>query len=319
MKNQSSKVRRRKKVWIYVLLAVITAFCIITAVQYNYDMKAAYRRLESYDVKTIETDFGTMSYVDEGAGEAILMSHGIFGGYDQGYVSLSQVAGNAYRKISISRFGYPGSELPENPTPENQANVFNELLDELGIEQAYIISTSAGGAAAFRFVSDYPDRVKGLILLSSGVPDKQRSAEEIKELGMLGPPQIIVNDFPMWFSVKYFGFIFNSMMGSKVNDNTLYETMLPASPRRQGVIADTNITNIDMTLNFNKYPLEEINIPVLVIHAKDDPMAKYESIEKLLDRIDAETAIFDTGGHLISGHDMKVNNVIINFIEKTKE
>lgn len=158
MKNKSSNVWRRKKVWLYILFAVIMAFCVITAAQYHYDMKAAYGRLNSYDVKTIETEFGTMSYIDEGTGEAILISHGIFGGYDQGYASLSQVAGDDYRKISISRFGYPGSELPKNPTPENQAKVFSELLDELGVEQAYILTTSAGSAAGFRFALDYPNR-----------------------------------------------------------------------------------------------------------------------------------------------------------------
>jgi len=138
-----------------------------------------------------------MSYVDEGAGEAIPISHGIFGGYDQSFTSLSQVSGDGYRKISISRFGYPGSELPENPKPENQAKVFNELLDELGTKQVYILTTSAGGAAGLRFALNYSARVKGLILLSSCAPDKQRSADEIKEVGMLEPSQIIVKNFPM--------------------------------------------------------------------------------------------------------------------------
>lgn len=304
--------------WIYFFLILIIAFSITTTIQYRSSMKTAYERLKTYDIKTIETEFGTMTYVDEGTGEAILISHGIFGGYDQGFVSLNQVTGVNYRKISISRFGYPGSELPKNPTPENQAKVFNKLLNDLGIERAYILATSAGGAAGLRFALNYPEKVKGLILLSSGVPDKQRNAEEIKELGMMGPPKFLVNDFPMWFSMKYFGFIFNSMMGSKVDNSTLFETMLPVSPRRQGIIMDTNITNIDMTLHYDEYPIEKLKSPILVIHAKDDPMAKYENIEKLLPRIEAETAIFETGGHTIDGNNGEVNRVIEKFIEKTK-
>jgi pimeloyl-ACP methyl ester carboxylesterase len=301
---------------ICIFLIIIMAFSII--IQYHSDIKTAYKRLEDYDIKTIETEFGMMTYVDEGTGEAVLISHGIFGGYDQGFVSLNQVTGINYRKISISRFGYPGSELPRNPTPENQAKVFNKLLDELGIEQAYILATSAGGGAGLRFALNYPERVKGLILLSSGVPDKQRSTKEIKKLGMMGPPEFLVNDFPMWFSMKYFGFIFNSMMGSKVNSSTLFETMLPVSPRRQGIIMDTGITNIDMTLHYDEYPIEKLKSPVLVIHAKDDPMAEYENIEKLLARIEAETAIFETGGHTIDGNDGEVNKAIEKFIDKTK-
>ena len=270
--------------------------------------------LRLYSKKSLQTEFGTMAYVDEGKGEAILISHGIFGGYDQGLVSLNQVAGENYRKISVSRFGYPGSDLPENPTPENQAKVFKELLDELDIKQTYIITTSAGGTAGLRFALDYPDRVKGLILLSSGVPDQKRTPEEIKKLGMMGPPDLLVNDFPMWFSMKYFGSVFNSIMGSNVSSGTLFQTMLPVSPRRQGVIADTKITNIDMNLHYEDYPLEKLNMPILIVHAKDDPMAKYEMIEKTLSRVKAETVIFETGGHTIDGHGDEVKEAIINFM-----
>lgn len=305
-----------KKMWISIIAIVILALCIAVAIQYHNDMNASYERLKHYPVKTLETEFGTMSYVDEGSGEALLISHGIFGGYDQGFVSLNQLAVESCKKISVSRFGYPGSALPDSPTPGNQAKVFKELLDELGIEKAYILSTSAGGAAGFRFVLDYPERVKGLILLSSGLPDKQRTEEEIKELGMMGPPDLLVNDFPMWFCMKYFGFVFNAMMGSDVNGSTLYETMLPVSSRRQGVIADTNITNIDMNLHYDEYPLEKLKVPILVIHAKDDPMATYESVEKVLPRINAETAIFETGGHTIDGHGEAVKNAIAHFMEE---
>lgn len=313
--NKPSTLWGRKKMWIFILLTFITLFCFITVIQYHSDMKAACERLKSYNVKIIETEFGAMSYVDEGEGEAVLISHGIFGGYDQGLVSLREVTGESSRKIAVSRFGYPGSDLPESPTPENQAKVFCELLDELGIQQAYILTTSAGGAAGLRFALDYPDRVKGLILLSSGVPDQKRTAEEVKKLGMMGPPAFLVNDFPMWFSMKYFGVVFNSMMGSNVTDGNLFDTMLPASPRRPGVLTDTNVTNIDMTLHYDEYPLEELKMPILVIHAKDDPMAKYESIEKFLTRVEAKTVIFETGGHTISGHGDDINKAISNFFK----
>jgi predicted alpha/beta-fold hydrolase len=69
-----------------------------------------------------------------------------------------------------------------------------------------------------------------------------------------------------------------------------------------------------MAVNFNDYPVEKINIPILVIHAKDDPMVKYESIEYFLKRVNADTLIFPNGGHLIIGHN--ITDGIINFIEK---
>jgi pimeloyl-ACP methyl ester carboxylesterase len=316
----ANQLERLTSIKVFLGILIITIFiCIVwIIIQYRLDMKAAYGRLDSYDTRTINTEYGTMSYVEDGEGEAILLSHGIFGGYDQGYVSLKQLVKDDYRKIAISRFGYPGSDLPLEPTPKNQAKVYKELLEQLSIDKAYILATSAGGASALRFALDYPEKVKGLILLSSGVPDKKRTEKEIKELGMMGPPKVIVNDFPMWFSMKYFGFIFDSMMGSDVSKTDLFDTMLPVSPRRDGILIDTEITNIDMTLHYEEYPVENIKAPILVLHAKDDPMAKYENIEKMLTRINAKTTILETGGHTIEGNGGQVEKAILNFIEDTK-
>ena len=317
---RSGVLRRRKKriMWwiIGMVLVAVIVFGAVTAVQFRRDTRLSYERLASYDVETLDTEFGAMSYVQEGSGEAVLISHGIFGGYDQGMDSLRQLFGDEFRKISPSRFGYPGSSLPDEPTPANQARAFSELLDALEIRQAYILTTSAGGAAGLRLALEYPDRVKGLILLSSAVPDRPRDVENIKELGMTGPPAALVNNFAMWFSMRYFGFAFNAMMGSQAEGNTLYQTMLPASPRKHGIRADADITNIDMTLHFDRYPVERITAPILVVHAKDDPMAKYPDVERFLTRVNATTAIFETGGHLISGHGDAVGMAIRAFIRE---
>ena len=301
--------------WILgIVLAVIIAFGVVTAMQFRRDMQRAHERLGAYDLHTLDTEFGTMTYADEGSGETVLISHGIFGGYDQGMDSLTQLFGDEFRKVSVSRFGYPGSQLPDDPSPANQARVFEELLDSLDIGQAYVVTTSAGGAAGIRFAIDHPERVKGLILLSSAVPDKPRTPDTIKELGMTGPPAPLVNDFPMWLSMRYFGFAFDAMMGSAANDNSLYETMLPVAPRKQGIATDTDVTNIDMSLHYDQYPVERITAPMLVVHAKDDPMAKFSDTERFLHRVHASTAIFETGGHLISGHGDAVGEAIRAFI-----
>lgn len=303
--------------WSYIALGVAGALAGANFGLFRHDMNAARNRLAAYDVQTVETTFGTLSYVDEGVGEPVLISHGIFGGYDQGFVTLDSLLGEGYRKIAPSRFGYPGSDLPAQPTPANQAVAFRELLDDLKIAKAYVLSTSAGGAAGIQFALKFPERTKGLILISSDAPDKKRAATEIAEMGMTGPPAAILGDFPMWFARKYFGFIFKDMFGSESGGNPVLKTMFPVGERRKGIITDTEITNKDMRLNYDAYRLEDIIVPVLVVHAKDDPMAKYANIQKLVRRIDqAETAIFDTGGHLIVGQATDVD--VKKFITRTK-
>jgi pimeloyl-ACP methyl ester carboxylesterase len=302
------------KIWIYVLSAVVLLSAVL-AVQFSVEKRKAYDRLAAYPVRSINTEFGKLSYVDEGSGEVVLISHGLFGGYDQGYVTLHGLLGNSCREIAPSRFGYPGSDLPVDPSPENQARAFLELLDRLSIKKVYIMTASAGGAAGIQFVLRYPDRVKGLILLSSGVPSEKKARKDLPSL--MGPPEAAVHDFPIWLSIRYFSFIFESMFASQV-DSSIFNTMLPVAPRRKGIIADETVTNFDMLVNYDDYPVENIKVPVLMIQSKDDPMVKYSDAEKFIARVHPETAIFETGGHLITGHGNAISKRIKSFIEKTK-
>jgi pimeloyl-ACP methyl ester carboxylesterase len=299
------------KYTIGVLIIMSGVLLSFSCASYTKIIKESYQKLETYNVKTIDTEYGIMSYVDEGSGEPIIISHGIFGGYDQGYKNLYSIFGENYRKIAVSRFGYPGSNLPEDPTPKNQAIIFLELINKLHIEKVFIIATSAGGAAGIRFALDYPDRVKGLILLSSGVPSIQMTK---KEIGMSGPPKFILNDKLMLFFTRNFKGVFYSMFGSKNVGDEVFDDLLPVKPRKQGIIADSEITNIDMAVNFYDYPIENINIPILVVHAQDDPMARYDDMEYFLRRVNAELLLFPDGGHLIIGHNISIG--IIDFIER---
>lgn len=302
---------------IYGFISIIVIFILWILFSFFNDINLAKQRLSSYPLKTFHSSFGKTTFVDKGQGEVVLISHGIFGGYDQGLISLEKLNLNSYRLLSPSRFGYPNTDLPKNPTPSNQAQSFKELIDELEITKIFLLVTSAGGASGLQFAIQYPDRIKGLILLSSGAPDRPRTMKEIKEMGLTGPPCIVVNNFFMWIGFKFFGRWLNSMFGSKnISNEQLLNSIFPIKERKKGVIADTEITNIDMTLNYKEYPLEKIQCPILVIHAKDDPMTSFNNIENLLTRVTADTFITDSGGHLIEGFDC--SGKVEEFILKNK-
>ena len=53
-------------------------------------------------------------------------------------------------------------------------------------------------------------------------------------------------------------------------------TILPVNPRSEGAIFDMFVSNPDITASYpGGYPLEEINVPVLIINAVDDPQTLY--------------------------------------------
>lgn len=76
-----------------IVAAALVVLGMLLFLQFSAENRRAYERLKQYPVQTLSTSFGKMSYVDEGSGPAVLISHGIFGGYDQAAVSLRSLWG----------------------------------------------------------------------------------------------------------------------------------------------------------------------------------------------------------------------------------
>src|SRR5512142_245122 len=100
--------------------------------RYRRDLDAARARLAAVDRTVIQTWSGAVEYAERGAGEPLLAIHAIFGGCDQGLVSVDDLFPGR-RVIAPSRFGYLGLALPPGATPAGQADAFTALLDALGI------------------------------------------------------------------------------------------------------------------------------------------------------------------------------------------
>ena len=247
------------------------------------------------------------------AGETLLSVHGLYGGYDQALENVGSLS-SRYRILAPSRFGYPGSSVKGEGTPREQAEAYVELLDILGIERVFILGASAGGTPAIRFVLDFPERVKGLILYCSTAPWNEKPA---KIPGLMGPPPIMNHDLPMWLAFP----LYRRLYGMEAD---VVHRMLPLSKRKEGADLDARIVNRDMAVNFETYPIEEMHLPVLLLHAKDDRMAPFKGpagqVEGSLHRYpNLETKIFETGGHLMTGHSREIDAAVVEFIERHKQ
>ncbi|MGI6635213.1 MAG: alpha/beta fold hydrolase [Christensenellales bacterium] len=285
-------------------LALVGIWALIQGITLQGALKEAEAKLASYGAQTLNVPKGQISYVDRGEGPVILVSHGISGGFDQAY---DAVAGkeSKYRLLAPSRFGYPGSPLPEDASVKVQATAFAQLLDALGIQQAYVLGTSAGGTPAIRFALDYPERCKGLILYSSVMPE----TSPLQTVGTWqGPPSFTLNDFVMWA----FRGLFTPLMG--MEPDTIHG-MLPLHLRADGMRLDAQVTNPDMAKNYWDYPIEEIACPVLIIGAKDDKLVDASDMERAAPRFQThQLLLFETGGHLMQGHGQEIEAALDQFI-----
>lgn len=298
----------RKKI---IFLTIVICLVGIILIKYCYAIAKAKKRFATYEEKTttIETSYGKITYIDEGQGEVILSCHGICGGYDQAYDTLADKV-DTYRVLAPSRFGYPGSDAPDEPTASNQVEAFVELLDQLGIEKTYVLATSAGGATAIKFALTHPGRTKGLILYCSGYPALEKPD---KEVTYMGPPSAICHDFPMWF----FSPLFGPFMGM---DQKTIEMIMPLGERREGIVIDAKVSNTEMFNQPEKYDLSKLQVPVLCIHAKDDKLANYKGAIPWAERIpDCTFVSLETGGHLMAGNEGVIEKALDKFVNETKE
>jgi pimeloyl-ACP methyl ester carboxylesterase len=303
-----------------VLAVVIAAVVVLVYARYRQDMRSALARLESGGSQVVETDCGPIEYATFGEGNPVLVVHGIFGGFDQGLVIARGNVGVEFHSVAPSRFGYLRTPLLDDASPAAQADAFACLLDELGIQQAAVMGTSAGGTSAIQFALRHPDRCSALVLLCSAAPGET-------EAGLLPEPLAKVmfkSDFLFWLMTTYFRSSLKSIMGVpdgfeltpefEADVAEVMKTILPVSPRSNGAVFDMFVSNPDINTG---YPLEEIRVPVLIVNAVDDPLTLYANAKAAAERIpDARLVTIEDGGHMLLGHEERVRSEIVTFLQE---
>ncbi len=282
--------------------------------RYRLDRDAAYERLAAVDRTTVVTRFGTVEYAEHGSGEPLLAIHGFFGGCDEALLSLRGLAAGR-RAIAPSRFGYLGSSMPAGATVAGQADAFAALLDELGIDRLDVAAISSGATSAFQFALRHPDRVKHLVVVCGNMPASATA---------VAPPpaaRLLYRDVPMW-ALKVFarpvllqqigvpkGFPLTAADARIISG--LIDSFFPVALKTEGVIFDAFAADPDV----NNYPLETLTVPVLIIHAKDDPLVSYQAAQRAAHRIPgARLVSMERGGHLFLGDREKLGREVAAFL-----
>jgi pimeloyl-ACP methyl ester carboxylesterase len=90
------------------------------------------------------------------------------------------------------------------------------------------------------------------------------------------------------------------------------ESLFPVREKRRGVAFDALVSE---PLS-DAYPLEDITVPTLLVHAADDRLAPYERVPPAAGRIPgARLVTIDAGGHLFLRHQEQVRAAAQRFID----
>lgn len=273
-----------------------------------------------------ESRFGTMEYAVAGTGPPVLMVHGTGGGFDQGLAFAEPLAAAGWQVIAPSRFGYLRSGFPHDPSSENQADAFVDLLDRLGIDRVPIIGGSAGALSAMQFAIRHPDRCTALVALvpAAFAPDRppprppNALAEAIIAYGLR-------SDFLFWLGMTTAE---DAMIGTllatdpalvhgadpaeQARVRAILHDILPVSDRARGLLNDGKLAGSPQPM-----ALETIRAPTLALSLEDDRFETLAAARHIAAMVPgARLASFPTGGHVWVGRNNEVWAAVDGFLSE---
>ena len=266
------------------------------------------------DSVVVQTARGPIEYTSVGAGYPALFLHGTPGGYDQIYaatnLAIERGQPQLLRVIAPSRPGYLRTPLSVGATPEQQADAFKALLDELHVDKAVVVGLSGGGPSALRFVLQYPERCAGLVLESAIT---QKLEEKLSQDGLF--ERFFQTEFGRWL---FGGLFLDSLQRINPADTkvrALGEIVLkstyPYSARDAGRLNDG-----EQFSRLPHWPLEQITCPTLIVHGTADTTVPFAHAQLAHEQIaGSRLEAFEGGDHFISvTYGTKIDALVAEFV-----
>jgi pimeloyl-ACP methyl ester carboxylesterase len=303
----------------------IAALLGLTFLRYGHDIREARERVGA-NGRVAQTPCGPIEYAIAGDGPPILFIHGAGGGYDQGLAFGELLAREGFRIVAMSRFGYLGTPLPADASAAAQADAHACLLDALGIARAAVIGGSAGAPSAMQFALRHPARTRSLALLvpAAYVPRAGGAPPLLAPRGTrLLFDTALRSDFLFWAASRLMprtmirailatppGVVEAANTEEQARVAAVLAGILPVSARRLGLLNDATVTS-----TLERYELERIMAPTLVISVADDLFGTFDAARYTAEQIpNARFVGYPTGGHLWVGHAHDVAEELAGFV-----
>jgi pimeloyl-ACP methyl ester carboxylesterase len=113
-------------------------------------------------------------YVREGAGPTVVMLHGSGSSLDAFDALARRVRGRCeVVRMDLPGFGLTGPQPDRDYRIETYTRFLDRLLGQLEISSAVLVGNSLGGNIVWQYTLDFPERVRGLVLVNAtGYPEK---------------------------------------------------------------------------------------------------------------------------------------------------
>lgn len=249
-------------------------------------------------------------YEIEGNGEPLFLLHGMSNN-SQSWREQIQMLKNHYTVIAWDAPGYGKSSNPniEFRNFKQFARVLNGMLEQLNLENIYLLGHSMGAAIAIDFCTLYPLKIKKLILadptrgaaaLDSNV-NEQKLKDRLFSIGNLDPEEIADKRIKALLSPY----------ASKEVYQRVKEIMVQVRPAGYRSVAYSlyDLNQMDI--------LPSIDVPVLVMCGELDSVTPVKEAAAIHDQLkNSQLVIIPKGGHLCYQENPEVfNSTIIEFLQ----
>ncbi len=266
---------------------------------------------------------GACIYVEaqnlESGQPTIVFIHGFGGSTFSWRHNAPFFASQGYGVVSLDMkgFGLSYKDLASNYSHPAQASLLAEVLDTLGVGQAYLVGHSMGTSVMLHFAHLYPEKVLGLISVDGAV--------NLDESGIF--PSALLNFAPLQrigevFLTRYVteervGQILKSayyqqdIVTAGVVDG--YYSRLVNGQWAQSLLAMTR----DMSRNTIAFALEDFQFPTLILWGEDDTWVKRTDIDRWRDKIPSAEfhAVAEAGHTLMEEKPELFNNMVLTFLK----
>jgi pimeloyl-ACP methyl ester carboxylesterase len=311
---------KNKQTILIIVLCVVLVLFGFSYLSFSNDMRLAGERLSRGEI--LKTPDGDIEYAVQGEGMPVLLLHGAGGGFDFGLWSGRVFFGDNHKIISVSRYGYLRSPVPDNASIRNQAALYAALLNHLNITEVVVAGASAGGPSAIRFANDYPERCSGLILISAVSMPEPEGSEEPVYIKIIHVIQ--QSDYAYWLFSRFgqstildlMGIpeevYYNFTMEQKQFAQEMLDVMHPMTRRYKGTMNDAAMLRAD-TIS-----ADNITCPAIILHARDDALVNYTHALNSHAKIkQSDMVLFETGGHAMLSQIGPVREHIGDFLTLT--
>lgn len=253
-----------------------------------------------------------MKYNIQGEGSPVILIHGFPLSAKIWREQVQFFSGKGYQVITPDLSGF-GENVSE-PAAEKMSDYSDQIIgmmDELGIEKAFIGGMSMGGYVTLDLLTRFPERFTsvGLMVTRSDADGEEAVAKRnhlIQEVTE-GRPETVNNAF--------IGLMFAKSAGDEVRSTKeeVFSWMEQSSD--EGLIGALKAIR---DRKDNSDALKSVKVPALIIGAKEDQAIPPEFSEKMDQNLNnSEIHLIEKAGHLVMMEQpQEFNEILLKFLQK---